>query len=163
MYVCSAIVFCWLTCHYIQTESRIVLGIYKPGTSQLKHAIQHTMQSRFYFTPIFQLMSTPEIGVNITYNISIPDSVTSKKCLLKCMAQLQLIKVSHMLIQKYGFRLWFISGNIMRMRAHFVKLFSFCLASLVLGTMSTLRKDFVILQLYWWLFSSTKHRNWNMV
>ncbi len=27
----------------------------------------------------------------------------------------------------------------------------------------TLRKDFVILQLYWWLFSSTKHCSWNMV
>ncbi len=26
-----------------------------------------------------------------------------------------------------------------------------------------LRKDFVILQLYWWLFSSTKHCGWNMV
>ncbi len=26
-----------------------------------------------------------------------------------------------------------------------------------------LRKDFVILQLYWWLFSSTKHCSWNMV
>ncbi len=25
------------------------------------------------------------------------------------------------------------------------------------GTMCTLRKDFVILQLYWWLFSSTQH------
>ncbi len=28
---------------------------------------------------------------------------------------------------------------------------------------TTLRKDFVILQLYWWLFSSTKHCSWNMV
>ncbi len=27
----------------------------------------------------------------------------------------------------------------------------------------TLRKDVVILQLYWWLFSSTKHCSWNMV
>ncbi len=27
----------------------------------------------------------------------------------------------------------------------------------------TLRKDFVILQLYWWLFSSTKDCFWNMV
>ncbi len=27
----------------------------------------------------------------------------------------------------------------------------------------TLRKAFVILQLYWWLFSSTKHCSWNMV
>ncbi len=27
----------------------------------------------------------------------------------------------------------------------------------------TLSKDFVILQLYWWLFSSTKHCSWNMV
>ncbi len=27
----------------------------------------------------------------------------------------------------------------------------------------TLRKDFVILQLYWLLFSSTKHCSWNMV
>ncbi len=27
----------------------------------------------------------------------------------------------------------------------------------------TLRKDFVILQLYWWLFSSTKYCSWNMV
>ncbi len=27
----------------------------------------------------------------------------------------------------------------------------------------TLRKDFVILQLYWWLFSSTNHCSWNMV
>ncbi len=29
--------------------------------------------------------------------------------------------------------------------------------------MYTLRKDFVILQLYLWLFSSTKHCIWNMV
>ncbi len=28
---------------------------------------------------------------------------------------------------------------------------------------TTLRKDFVILQLYWWLFSSTKYCNWNIV
>ncbi len=28
---------------------------------------------------------------------------------------------------------------------------------------STLKKDFVILQLYWWLFNSTKHCSWNMV
>ncbi len=28
---------------------------------------------------------------------------------------------------------------------------------------SALRKDFVILQLYWWLFSSTKQCGWNMV
>ncbi len=27
----------------------------------------------------------------------------------------------------------------------------------------TLRKDFVILQLYWWLFRSTTHCGWNMV
>ncbi len=27
----------------------------------------------------------------------------------------------------------------------------------------TFRKDFVILQLYWWLFSSTKHCSLNMV
>ncbi len=27
----------------------------------------------------------------------------------------------------------------------------------------TLRKDFVILHLYWWLSSSTKHCSWNMV
>ncbi len=27
----------------------------------------------------------------------------------------------------------------------------------------TLRKYFVILQLYWWLFSSAKHCSWNMV
>ncbi len=27
----------------------------------------------------------------------------------------------------------------------------------------TLRKDFVILQLYWWLFSSTKYCSWNMI
>ncbi len=27
----------------------------------------------------------------------------------------------------------------------------------------TLRKDFVLLLLYWWLFSSTKHCSWNMV
>ncbi len=29
--------------------------------------------------------------------------------------------------------------------------------------LSTLRKDFVILQLYWCLFSSIKHYSWNMV
>ncbi len=28
---------------------------------------------------------------------------------------------------------------------------------------ATLWKDFVILELYWWLFSSTKHCGWNMV
>ncbi len=27
----------------------------------------------------------------------------------------------------------------------------------------TLRKDFVMLQLYWWLLSSTKHSSWNNV
>ncbi len=40
------------------------------------------------------------------------------------------------------------------------------MASLKVGLtwyVTTLRKDFVILQFYWWLFSSTKHCSWNMV